>query len=253
MSTFTQQLAQARRRALIAGRPISSEEVAGITAGQAEVASARAARLKAAKTDEARLALDEKRAAQEKELALLAERRRQRALDQDQEQFEAELAQEHSSSVISGAVTGATAGASVYGIPGAVVGGVVGAIAGYATGGSHICTAANYYAGLDYGIVESMDTLMQYCKKNRKQLLGFYINTAGPSLIWHMRARHNEVKLVKVYKKIRKTMLLPIHNLVRSGQMEEAAALYAEKTLEFLIEYKSVHAKNFKELMKNGK
>lgn len=52
IGSFTQQLSEARRRASLSGRPLTSQETAGIAEGQADAASARLARSKALKLEE---------------------------------------------------------------------------------------------------------------------------------------------------------------------------------------------------------
>lgn len=54
MASFTEQLMQAKRRAQLSGRPLTSQEVSGISAGAADSASARLARAKSVSLQEAR-------------------------------------------------------------------------------------------------------------------------------------------------------------------------------------------------------
>lgn len=245
MPNFTQQLANARRQALIAGRPLTTSETAGFVEGEASIASERAARLKAAESEEKRLDLENRRLAQERSLALRAERERERERQQQQSQQQA-------SGAMSGAIAGAMAG-SYYGPYGTAAGAVIGGVAGWISGGgSHICTAVHSRVLVHDHIMASMRSLLRYCKKHRHALLMYYIDYAGPALVRSMVNYHSSESLDRLYTKINNKMLIPIHNLVQSQQMDRAADMYAKKTYKLIKKYTPSNAKMFKRIMKNG-
>lgn len=116
---FTQKLMEAKRKARLSGRPISSAEVAGITAGYAATAAQRLTQQKHLKLQEETLA--QRKYETQQELRIAEKRMKQ------------EEKQSRMTGIVGGAAAGAYIGSVVPGLgtaAGAVIGGVVGLFGG---------------------------------------------------------------------------------------------------------------------------
>jgi len=235
---FSQMLMEAKRKAQLAGRPLTRQETSGIAEGYASSASERLARAKTVANQEKGLSLEEERIKQQNEQ--FKESLEQRKVEQLAQMDAASHASAEGKrqSQATGAVTGAAIGG--YMAAGTAMGGPVGAglglVAGFlASSGSWLCTEAKRMVDLDEEDIAALRRFRAYVLEHHKI-----------PFLWYLERGSEIVKAIDVgefgntnefYRNLKKNMIRPIVVKTDSGHLEEAYELYRDTVLDVLEKY----------------
>jgi hypothetical protein len=147
---------------------------------------------------------------------------------------------------LAGAATGAALGSTIFPGVGTAVGAGLGAGAGALSSGvgssiaeevkkaTWLCTEVGKHIGLTAEDNSLLSILRRYSIKYHNGWMRAYWNE-GSKLVEAIKDQEQEV--TPFYKELKIKMVVPVLNLVRAGELEEAFNLYKDATVELFQEY----------------